>query len=157
METNFQIEQREFTDKSWKDLQVAVMEVVKSFPEEYMIGDINEDIKSVVVNIVKVPFYDGINVTLKCTELAKNISVDFRINDKDLPEIKKQEAKNLGNELGKNLYYSFSKTLHLSAKEGELKEKREQQLNAGSGIFSLIILIISIVVIFYSVRNCSEI
>ncbi len=148
-EYNYLIHNIQYHGKSWTEFQAALMEVVKSFPDEYKMGNIDEQQKTIEIKIVKVPFDDGINVRVDCKPVERNISVDFNINDADIPSIKKDEAKNLGEELAGNIYYSFSKTLHLFAKSGPLKEKREQQETMGGGVFSFIILIISIIVIFY--------
>ncbi|MGX9985880.1 hypothetical protein [Soonwooa purpurea] len=153
----YQIYSREYKGKNWIDFQKSIIEIVKSFPEEYKLGEIDEINKSVMLTVTKVPFYDGISICIKCEDANSNILVNFFIDDADIPEIMKTEAKNLVIEAAGNIYSSFSGTLHLSAKEGPLKEKREEQLNTGGGIVSFIILIASIIVVFYSMKTCSSI
>jgi hypothetical protein len=157
MKNNYLLENRTYKNQNWNDLQSALMQIAKSFPDDYKFGAIDENQKSIVIIVTKIPFYEGIDFVIECTESQKDIIVNIKMDDDDVPMIKKEEAKKLGKELASNIYYSFNETLHLTAKDGELKDKREQQLTGGSGIISFILLIISIVIIFYSVNTCSGI
>lgn len=154
---NFLLATRTYNEQNWSKLQVATMEVVKSFQDEYKIGEIDEVNKTIIVKIIKVPFYDGIDIFLECSENNNNISVNYKIDDSNIVDIKKVEAQKLVKELDSNIYSSFSKTLYLTAKNGELKEKRDIQINSGNAIIQFILLAASIGVIFFSIKTCSSI
>lgn len=154
---NFLLATRKYNEQNWSKLQVATMEVVKSFQDDYKIGEIDELNKTIIIKIIKVPFYDGIDIFLECSENNNNISVNYKIDDSNIVDIKKVEAQKLVKELDSNIYSSFSKTLYLTAKNGELKEKRDIQINSGNAIIQFILLAASIGVIFFSIKTCSSI
>lgn len=158
MQTNGSpIYQTRFKTKTWEEFQSAVLDVTKSFPDDFKFGDIDENQKIIDIKYTKPPFDEGLEVFITYQQNDNWILVDFFREENNLPAIKKQEAIDLSEKFGKDIYFSFSDTLHLTAKAGPQKEKRENQETLGGGAMSFIVLIIAIVVIFFGIKSCSSI